>query len=50
MDVCVKQLDTKSVIVQLTIHSGANVEKADEKGIAHFLEHVVFEKTRDFGR
>ena len=34
-----------SVVVQLLIDVGSNDEKPDERGISHFLEHLLFEGT-----
>lgn len=48
LSVITKKRDTQTVLVQLTVHTGANNESKDQKGIAHFLEHVVFEQTSDF--
>ncbi|MBI2573305.1 insulinase family protein [Candidatus Woesearchaeota archaeon] len=34
-----------AVIVQVMIGVGSNDEKADERGISHYLEHILFEGT-----
>ena len=34
-----------SVVVQLQVNVGSNDEKPDERGLSHFLEHILFEGT-----
>ena len=34
-----------SVVIQIMIKVGSNHEKKDEQGLAHFLEHILFEGT-----
>lgn len=36
---------TNSVVVQVMVNVGSNDESEEERGIAHFLEHILFEGT-----
>ena len=36
----------KAVVVELMIKTGSNHESKEERGIAHFLEHILFEGTK----
>ncbi len=37
---------TNSVVVQVMVNVGSNDEAPEERGIAHFLEHILFEGTK----
>jgi len=38
-----------SVTIQITIKVGSNFEKSGERGISHFIEHMLFEATKKRG-
>ncbi|MGP1360754.1 M16 family metallopeptidase [Campylobacter sp.] len=40
----------KTAIFYLVINSGSTDEKENEKGLAHFLEHMAFNGSRDFSK
>jgi len=37
---------SKSITISITIKTGSNNENSSEKGISHFIEHVLFEGTK----
>jgi predicted Zn-dependent peptidase len=37
---------SNSIVIQVLINGGSNQEKKNERGIAHFLEHLLFEGTK----
>ncbi len=39
--------DTESVSIQVTVQVGSNNEESSKRGISHFLEHMVFEGTKN---
>lgn len=45
LKVIFKQKKGNSVVVQVMVNIGSNHETADERGISHFLEHLLFEGT-----
>jgi predicted Zn-dependent peptidase len=46
LKVIYKHKPGNAVIIQILIKVGSNYEKADERGISHFLEHILFEGTK----
>lgn len=49
LTVIYQERDTNSVAVEVMVKVGSNDEKADERGISHFIEHMVFEGTKKRG-
>ena len=45
MKVIYQPKSADSVVIQIMIKVGSNHEKSSEKGLAHFLEHILFEGT-----
>src|SRR3989344_949921 len=45
MTVIYEKTNTRSVVVQVMVKTGSNQENAQERGISHFLEHLLFECT-----
>lgn len=41
-----KQQPSNAVTIQVLVNVGSNHEKDDERGICHFIEHMVFEGTK----
>lgn len=46
LTVIYQEKDTNSVAIEILIKVGSNNETATERGISHFLEHMVFEGTK----
>ena len=42
--------DLKSISVFLWAQAGASYERDDERGVAHFLEHVIFHESKKLGK
>jgi predicted Zn-dependent peptidase len=40
-----EKTNTRSVVVQVMVKTGSNQEDANERGLSHFLEHLLFEGT-----
>ncbi|MFH1682596.1 MAG: pitrilysin family protein [Candidatus Woesearchaeota archaeon] len=49
LTVIYKERDTASVAVEILVKVGSNDEKEDERGISHFIEHMLFEGTEKRG-
>ena len=49
LTVIYKERDTNSVAVEVMIKVGSNNENERERGISHFIEHIVFEGTKKRG-
>jgi predicted Zn-dependent peptidase len=49
LTIITEERKTESVAIEVTVHAGSNNESAAERGISHFIEHMIFEgtKTRD---
>ena len=45
LEIIYENKNNNSVVVQVMIKVGSNDEKEDERGISHFLEHILFEGT-----
>ena len=45
LKVLYEQKERNAVVVQIMIKTGSNHEAKDERGISHFLEHILFEGT-----
>ena len=45
LTVIYKHKPGNSVVVEVMAKVGSNDETAKERGISHFLEHILFEKT-----
>ena len=45
LKVIYEKRNSASVVIQVMIKVGSNHEKSNEKGFAHFLEHILFEGT-----
>lgn len=41
--------DTASVAVEVLVKAGSNDEQEDERGISHFIEHILFDGTKNRG-
>ena len=37
------------ISLRLVVHAGSNMEDDDQRGVAHLVEHVVFDGTEHFG-
>ncbi len=46
LNVIFKQKKGNSVVVEICINVGSNYEQLNEKGISHFIEHMLFEGTK----
>jgi len=46
LTVLLKQKPTNSVAVEITVKVGSNYENSKNRGISHFLEHMLFEGTK----
>ena len=49
LKVIYKHKPGNAVIIQILIKVGSNDEKKEERGISHFLEHILFEGTKKIG-
>jgi predicted Zn-dependent peptidase len=41
-----KNVPSETVTVEFSVHTGSIMEKKDEAGLSHFLEHLLFEGTK----
>lgn len=41
-----KEVSSKTVTVEFSVHTGSIMEKKEEAGLSHFLEHLLFEGTK----
>ena len=47
LTVIYEKRDGKSVVIELCVKTGSNNESGHERGISHFLEHLIFEGTKN---
>ncbi|MBI2112926.1 insulinase family protein [Candidatus Woesearchaeota archaeon] len=46
LTVIYEKFSSRSVVIQVMIKAGSNHENSQERGISHFLEHILFEGTK----
>jgi len=49
LTVIYEERETNSVAIEVMVKAGSNNEKVDERGISHFLEHMLFDGTTKRG-
>lgn len=45
LTVLYKKRKSRAIVVEIMVKTGSNHEKLEERGISHFLEHILFEGT-----